>query len=607
MKISHRLSISKILLSGICLLLFWNFLPNEAEGQIPRWYLDGRSAEYPSPAYITGVGEGQNPEDAAGQARASVTAQIRVQIESEITSITREMSVDDQSTFETMFTSATTSRVDETLQGLDIALQAEHAGMFYALAALNRQRFLNELRSDLDRLKEEFNTLTQSGRNQIREGNIFAGISNLLDTQNLSSDFYGAMSMYNALSDTPYDRGDVLGMSSLVSEIRDALTSIRITVVSGDDQTASSGRPLPEPLVIQAVYSKDGRDSPIPNLPLRIEYQDGSEADRLSTESNGKASFYLTALPVRSEVNQVTIRPVFTAIPGNYRDVIRNMSLRATYRIAQDEQAVVAVVIRDEDGARLSRVEQRVGSAVERLGYTINDRAAIVIEGTLSLMDVREVDGIAGTQTAARTELSLMVKNRRDNSVIGSLSAEGTGMSPRGEAEALRASQNRININRRELSEVMSSVPADAGLVEEPIAERPAPGREAAKDSATLSSITIDNLSFEVRKAEMTADNRVIITVQVTNLDYRDQDINFRSSNTVMFDNQGNENSRPILTIGTNRQGSGSVLRHLLISNLPVTLTLEFREVNPRAENIALLSIRAGGTTAQLRNIPLSK
>ncbi len=453
-----------------CLLLLPTcqaLIPKEngtAEAQIPRWYLDGRSAEYPASLYIAGVGEGQNPEDAAGQARASVGAQIRVQVDSEITSITRELDSGDRYEFQTMFNSATTSRIDEHLQGLEIALQAEHAGRYYALAALSRQRYLRELQSDLDRLRDRFDSMIGSGREQIAGGHIFSGITSILDAQNLSTEFYAVLSTYNALADRPYASGDVLGMAGLVPEIRSALTSIHLSVASGDEQTGNPGQQLSEPLVFRADYAGGDRDVPMANLPLRIEYQDGTEAARVVTDSEGNAAVYLTAVPVRREINQVIAQPVFTGIPGTYRNIIRNMDVRATYRILQEERIPIAVIITDESGRRLSRLEQRIGSAIERLGYSISDRSGVAVEGTVSRLDVREIDGISGSQTVVRSELQIAVKVRKSNAVIGSVTGHGTGMSIRSEDEALRASQNRIDVDRRELAEALGGVTAEMAM-----------------------------------------------------------------------------------------------------------------------------------------------
>ncbi len=581
-----------------------------AEAQIPRWYLDGRHAEYPPSLYLVGLGEGQTPEDAAGLARASVGAQIRVQVESEIRTITREMDTGDRNTFESMFTSATTSRVDEQLQGLEIALQAEHAGRYYSLAALNKQRYVGELRSDLDRMRDRFDNLVRTGRQQIREGYVFAGITSLLDAQNISSDFYGAMSTHNALADRPYGSGDVLGMARMVPEIRQTLTSIRISLESGDQQTGSSGRQLDDPLVIQAVYLHNGQEVPVPNLPLRVEYQDGTEADRVTTESNGKASLYLTALPVRSEINQVTIQPLFTGIPGLYRNVVQNMAIRATYRIAAEERIPLAVIITDDSGQRLPQVEQRIGSAVERLGYHLNDRSGVAVEGSVHQLDTREVEGTAGTQTVVRSELSLTVRDRNSNSVIGSLMAQGTGMSTRNEADALRASYNRMNVDRRELSEVLSLVPPEAALAFVSAADTPSrPARPGRADTPApdFPTLKIDDLTFEVRSAKKTSDNRVIIEVMIINHDFRDREISFYRNRFSMYDQLGQSTGNPILTIGTNRADRGWGLNHLFITDIPITLTIEFREVHPSAENISLLTVTAGRTEARLRNISLSQ
>lgn len=612
--LSIRLFVSCLLLTTACQTFVAT--ENGAEAQIPRWYLEGRSLEYPASLYLVGVGEGNNPEDAAGQARASVGAQIRVQVDSEISSITREMDSGDRNSFQTMFSSETTSRIEEHLQGLQIALQAEHGGRYYALAALDRQRYISELRSELDRLRQSYDSMISSGREHIRRGQIVPGIIALLDAQEYSSRFYSALSTHNALADRPYGSGDMLGMAGLVPEIRQALTSVRLTVVSGDSQSGAPGRQLAEPLVFRAVYSHAGSETPVPNLPVRVEYLDGTEADRVATDNEGYASVYLTALPLRGEVNQVTAEPVFTDIPSVYRNVIRNMSVRATYRISQDERIPVAVMITDAAGQRHSQSEQRIGSAVERLGYSVSDRSGVVVEGKLNQLDARNVEGIGGSHIVVRSELSLMVKQRQSDTAIGSLQGQGTGMSARSEEEALRASWNRINIDRRDLAEALSGITmemarAGTGTSPDPVTavprqERPAtPSGPPARGS--LSKVTIDDYTFDVRSAEKKSDNRVIVEVLITNHDFRDRDMRIERGDVTMYDQLGQSTGRPVLSMGSRRvEGSWMTLNHLLISEVPVILTIEFRNVHPAAEMITLLSFRANRTDVRLRNIPLT-
>lgn len=441
----------------ICLLILIGLIPNLASAQIPQWYLDGKSNQYQPPTYIVGVGEAGNQQEAQNLARAGVASQIRVQVESEITSITQEMQVDDQYTYESMFRNATTSRIEESIQGLQMVKQTEHANMHYAMAALNKESYLLNIRTDLDRLKEEYDRLVGTGKNEISSGNIFAGITNYLDAQSKSTEFYALMSTYNALSEIPYGAGDELGLADMVTEIRGVLTSISVSVASGDAQTGQRGRQLPEPIVFEAIYTQNGQEIPIANLPLIIEYQDGTEADRVTTSTDGRASVALTALPVRQETNRVTAKPVFSSIPATYRNVVRTLEARGTYNLEAEERVPFAVIIKDEDGNRQSTVEQRVASNIERLGYSISDDAELVVEGTISIRDYEEVSGMSGTQIVARVQLDLFVKNRTTNTTIGSISGDGTGMSSRGEADALRASFNRINVNRRDLSEVLAS------------------------------------------------------------------------------------------------------------------------------------------------------
>lgn len=586
----------------------------EAQAQIPDWYLEGRSMHYPTGFYIVGLGEGGSPDEAAGQARASLGAQIRVRVDSEITSIVTEMDSGDRGSFESMYRNETTSRIDEQLLGVEIAMQGQHAGRYYALAALDRQRFVGELRSELDRLRQSYDAMVESGSGLIQQGQIIAGINALLEAQGEASAFYSALSTHNALAQEPYGQGDVLGVARLVPEIRQTLSSVRLSVISGDEQSGAPGRQLAEPVVFRAVHMQNGREVPVSNLPLHVTYQDGNEADRVTTDTEGLASVDLRAMPVRGEVNRVTASAEFAEIPPVFRSMVRGISTQASYRISDAGRIPVAVVITDDSGSRHTGSEQRLAMAVERLGYGISDASGVVLEGTLSRLDSREVDGIGGRQFVVRSELSLMVRQRRDNSVVGSLEARGTGMSERSEADALNASRNRLSFDQQSLARALAGVTMEmamAGSGSPPVAEpvrheRPQPPAQPDPEPRTgLPKTTIDDFTFEVLSASITSGNRVVVEVMITNHDHRDRNTRFTRRLFTMYDQEGREFTHPAISVASSRAVSGWGFDHLIIPEVPVKLTMEFREVHPDVNRITLLSFRAGSTHVRLRDIPL--
>ncbi|MDG5767137.1 LPP20 family lipoprotein [Balneolales bacterium ANBcel1] len=584
--------------------------------QIPDWYLEGRSMHYPADLYIVGMGEGDTLEEAAGQARTSLGAQIRVRVESEITSIVTEMDRGDRSSFESMYRNESTSRIDEQLPGVEIAMQGEHAGRYYALAALDRQRYVRELHSELDRLRESYDAMVESGRNHIRQGQITTGINALLEAQGQASEFYSALSTHNALAHRSYGSGDILGVARLVPEIRETLASVRLSVKSGDEQAGVPGRQLAEPIVFSAVYKQNGREVPVSSLPLLVAYQDGGEADRVTTDAEGLASVHLTAMRIRGEMNRITATASFSEIPPVFRSMVRDISVRANYRISDTDRIPVAVVVTDEAGRRHAGSEQRLGSVVERLGYRLSDASGVVLEGSLGRVDSREVDGLDGRQFVVRSEMNLMIRQRSDNSVVGSLEARGTGMSHRSESDALNASLNRLSIDRQDLARALAGVTMEMAMAEHgspPSAVREqrdrheAPAGTGRESGGRLPKTTIDDFTFEVHSASMTPDNRVIVEVMITNHDHRDRNTRFSRRLFIMYDQEGREVTGPAISVASSSTVRGWGFDHLIIPDVPVKMTIEFRDVHPETNVITLLSFRAGSTDVRLRDIPLIK
>lgn len=119
---------------------------------------------------------------------------------------------------------------------------------------------------------------------------------------------------------------------------------------------------------------------------------------------------------------------------------------------------------------------------------------------------------------------------------------------------------------------------------------------------------TVDDVQFAIVSARLTNENNVIIEMLITNKNHVDKDINV-TNNTRLFDNYGQEYSRPSRRIGDKSASSSSYnFSHLYISNVPTLLTMDFSQVDPRATSISLLDLRLSNhSDLSLRNIPLEK
>jgi len=130
-----------------------------------------------------------------------------------------------------------------------------------------------------------------------------------------------------------------------------------------------------------------------------------------------------------------------------------------------------------------------------------------------------------------------------------------------------------------------------------------------ANITKTLSKNTVDGIDFEVVSAKIVPGDHILIDVVVTNTSRTDKEVRI-NNNTRLYDNLGQEFLNPVRSIGAKKtQYRSEDLSHLYIAGIPTKVTLDFSNIDPTANSIALLKIQGWGLSTEvlLRNIPLSK
>jgi len=280
----YRKTLKKILL----LSLFFFTL---AFAKIPKWYTKTELPGYTLDFYITGTGRGASYDEAITKAQAAIASQLRVTIKSELTSIEKEINEDDRVSHMELVESTSNSIVNETVEGIEIIKKDKSEGVHYVFAVLSKENFSAGLKAELDNLWSQIVSLTSNARKLKRQGKIFAALENYTDTQELITPFYAKKAFYDAIAYAPYIITESISLGDLNSEIRGILAGIQVNLISGDNQTGTVGKPLPEPIIFQVNYRLGAPEdiTPIPNMPLIIKYGDGSLVEKLTTDQYEKS------------------------------------------------------------------------------------------------------------------------------------------------------------------------------------------------------------------------------------------------------------------------------------------------------------------------------
>lgn len=437
------------------IVLFFLFL-SVALCQSPKWYSTGSLPAYSRDAYIIGLGEGNTLDEAQTNAQAAISAQINVNIESTIQVFTKESSVNDESEFTEDFQRLNKSYTSETLKGVEIIKSEANNGRYYAFAVLDKSQFFRGLRRDLDMTLGMTESMIRQARGNINQGNVFSAIENYSEAYENILKHYDTRSLYDAVSKASYTSIWVMNPAEVIGEIQKVLSSVKLEIVSGNNQQGISGAYLPSSITCLAtVVSEDGRKIPISKMPVNIKSADRQILFRLNTDSDGVIEFPVSAIPINGNSGYVTAEIRLTSLSSSFKKYLQNSNQKISYTISDNPITPVSLMITDESGHRLDKLERKITKSLTSLNYSVTDDATLRLEGTVTKTEAKEVEGARGLQYLVNTELDmeLLVADTKERFAAAVFS--GTGLSNRSASDAFDASVLKIKLNRKEISELM--------------------------------------------------------------------------------------------------------------------------------------------------------
>ena len=437
----------------LCLLFAFTTIYSAGE---PRWFKKGKLPQYSVDYNYVGVGEGTTFSDAQSAAQAAIAAQLEVTVASTIEMQTTAIETENSSYFKDIFQQSTQSTISQTVKGIEIVKKQKSKGRYFVFAVLNKKRYLNSLNVELDQLWTKISNYVLDARSFSNDGRIFPALENYMDVQEFIPNFYTKKAFYDAISPSPYIIAQDITLGNVLTEMREILSGVNISVESGNRQSALVGGPLPNPVVFSAYLKKRREKIPIPNLPIIVKYEDGAVVERISTQEDGTIESYVIANPTNSKGGKIFARTNLTGLPSVSREYLKNAEAFATYKITKSPPIAFTLVVVDEDGSRLKKVESTLTKNIEKLGYSVSDDAELTLEGTITIIDEKEVDGKSGQQFLVTAELDMFMIAKMNGEKVASFDAIGKGLSKKNIKDANKKAYKKLKISKKNLGTMLS-------------------------------------------------------------------------------------------------------------------------------------------------------
>ncbi|HKJ69978.1 MAG TPA: LPP20 family lipoprotein, partial [bacterium] len=366
--------------------------------ETPGW-ITTAGQEYPSSFYITGVGINPELDAAKQQAKAEVAAQIRSTVQSEITDIEQEISVEGETTSRSDITQKIREITDVTVSGITYPRTDNRNGQYYVLAVLDKQQYLRDIQMKLDDQVSELVDLRSSIDAQLDRGGLLTSLENFDALSDQLEEFVSLRSIFNAVSSSAYANTPEFTLNAIWTELVAHTRTVDISIISGANQSANLGAPLARPVTARITYQRAGSRIPAIGIPVEFRNSDGSVITRKSTDDNGEASVSsVSAIPGESP-NRGRVEAGFGSMPFPVlRQNLRMKSAGIEYGINQPSYTFAVQIV---PAGKSNTFTETLRKGLSALGYSLQDEAPVILRANLSVSNSREVSGFAGKQYLA--------------------------------------------------------------------------------------------------------------------------------------------------------------------------------------------------------------
>ena len=422
----------------------------------PTWFATGKLPQYSIRYNFVGVGEGITFSAAQTAAQVAIAAQLEVTVASTIEMHTTAIETENSSYFRDTFKQSTESTINQSVKGIEVVKKQKSNGKYYVFAVLNKTQYMNSLKVELDQLWAKISSYVIDARGFTKEGRIFPALENYMDVQEFIPGFYTKKAFYDALSSIPFRISQDITMGNVLTEMRDILSGVKIEVESGNKQSALIGGPLPNPIVFNIYLKQKKNKIPIPGMPLIIKYEDGKVVERVTTDEDGNIESYVTANPTGKKGGKVFARPNLTGLPAFYKGYLKNAEASATYKITDSPPIAFTLTVVDEGGTRLNKVEDKLTKSIEKMGYSVGPDAELALDGNVTIIDEKEVDGKSGTQYLVTAELDMFMVVKMNGEKVASFDAKGKGLSKKNIMDANKKAFQKLKLSKKNLAGMLS-------------------------------------------------------------------------------------------------------------------------------------------------------
>jgi len=418
--------------------------------QIPTWFSTHNHPKYPTTEYIIGVGTGggaTGAESAKKAALADIVSQLRVQIQSEVRSVTQNFSVNDDEQIYSDFKRQSRTVVSDEITGADVieTVVDELSSTTYALVVLNRDKYSEGLRTELESGWKQAADLRLGAKDFASKGKLNEAVQSINQIKQVITPLFAKQVLHNAAARSPFSFPSTFNPAALQQDIRTILSQIKIVKKSGDKQKGKIGEKFSQPFSVAVTVN----GVPCSGVTVVFLLDERIKLNDVVTDENGLASFMSSVRNGKYLKAKVSV----AGIGREFDENLNQSSVLFSWTVQLSDKAF-SITVNSKNKRIAENIQSKLSTAVSQIGYKVVTMSnnSIIVE--ISASGLNKIEGMAGTLYNLTLEATVNLKENTSNSIVGSFkfTAKGVGKS---EEEALEKAATAIKIDQQELSELL--------------------------------------------------------------------------------------------------------------------------------------------------------
>ncbi len=392
-----------------------------------KWTDNGKSAEYPRSLYFVGVGLSERGVNYAKQnAMVEVKRQISVNVKSTVTDEQTSSSINGAETYSSKSASRARLESEGEVEGIEIVETTKKNGLFYALAVLDKKKFVSNTKARLAELKENINKLVTEAKKDIASAKSGLALKKLSEAKKLITKFLDQRKLLSAATSiTNAEKLDITKTDiSLLTE--KCVTAIKVKKNSGDKQKIKVGMVPEEPFIIN--ITADGM--PVSGIFVQLKNDDNKIVAEKFSDENGNVEFILGSEAETSVGDHEYTTHLKLKVASSLKRVLKATDKTFSYEVESNPcfakiEVEVPNVLRANSKTITSKVKKRLAK------YDIKEdpEADYTIKFSLDVKETGRVQGVSRARTFIKCEVTANIALLEDKKEIISFDkkAKGTG------------------------------------------------------------------------------------------------------------------------------------------------------------------------------------